>query len=82
MLNSFYRALTSKTIRVQGESVTSAITSYQSRDVRDAFAKGIYGRLFIHIVKVSKLYFLFLGKILFNFPESKHSDIQEGNKWE
>ena len=32
--------------------MTSAITGQQSRDVRDAFAKGIYGRLFIHIVKV------------------------------
>ena len=54
-MNFFTRALTSKTIRVHGDSVTSAITSNQSRDVRDAFAKGIYGRLFIHIVKVSKL---------------------------
>lgn len=81
MLNSFYRALTSKTIRVHGESVTSAITSNQSRDVRDAFAKGIYGRLFIHIVKVNYTFSSF-GKILFNFLESEHSDIQEGNKWE
>ena len=47
-----FRALTSKTIRVHGETVTSAINSQQSRDVRDAFSKGIYGRLFIHIVKV------------------------------
>ena len=51
----FIRALTSKTIRVQGETVTSAINSQQSKDVRDAFAKGIYGRLFIHIVKVTVL---------------------------
>ena len=35
--------------------MTSAITSNQSRDVRDAFAKGIYGRLFIHIVKVGSI---------------------------
>ncbi len=49
------RALISKTIRVHGDTVTSAITSNQSRDVRDAFAKGIYGRLFIHIVKVGSI---------------------------
>ena len=27
------------------------LNTNQSRDVRDAFAKGIYGRLFVHIVK-------------------------------
>ena len=29
----------------------STLNTNQSRDVRDAFAKGIYGRLFVHIVK-------------------------------
>ena len=43
-------ALTSKTIFAQGETVVSTLNTNQSRDVRDAFAKGIYGRLFIHIV--------------------------------
>ena len=70
----FTRALTSKTIRVHGETVTSAINSQQSKDVRDAFAKGIYGRLFIHIVKVSVIYYLpsFTSFIL----ESQHGNLQ------
>ena len=29
----------------------STLNTNQSRDVRDAFAKGIYGRLFVHIVR-------------------------------
>ena len=32
-------------------SKVSTLNTNQSRDVRDAFAKGIYGRLFVHIVK-------------------------------
>ena len=49
---SFVKALTSKTINVQGESVTSNINADQSKDVRDAFCKGIYCRLFLYIVKM------------------------------
>ncbi len=44
-------ALTSRTIFAQGETVVSTLNTGQSRDVRDAFAKGIYGRLFVHIVR-------------------------------
>lgn len=44
-------ALTSRTIFAQGETVVSTLNMYQSKDVRDAFSKGIYGRLFIHIVR-------------------------------
>jgi myosin-7 len=44
-------ALTSRTIFAQGESVVSTLNMHQSKDVRDAFAKGIYGRLFIYIVR-------------------------------
>ena len=29
----------------------STLNTHQSKDVRDAFAKGIYGRLFVYIVK-------------------------------
>ena len=29
----------------------STLNTHQSKDVRDAFAKGIYGRLFVHIVR-------------------------------
>ena len=35
-------ALTSRTFFVQGESVVSTLGPNQSKDVRDAFAKGIY----------------------------------------
>ncbi|KAH3808622.1 hypothetical protein DPMN_136979 [Dreissena polymorpha] len=44
-------ALTTKTIVTRGESVTSAMGITQSMDVRDAFVKGIYGRMFIWIVE-------------------------------
>ena len=44
------RALTSRTIHVHGESVTSTINTEQAKEVRDGFAKGVYGRLFIAIV--------------------------------
>jgi myosin-7 len=43
-------ALTTKTIFTSGETVTSTLAQHQSIDVRDAFVKGIYGRLFIWIV--------------------------------
>ena len=48
---SLVDALTSKTIFAQGESVVSTLNTNQSKDIRDAFAKGIYGRLFVFIVK-------------------------------
>ena len=44
-------ALTTKTIFTSGETVTSTLAVHQSVDVRDAFVKGIYGRLFIWIVE-------------------------------
>jgi myosin-7 len=44
-------ALTTKTIFTSGETVTSTLAQHQSVDVRDAFVKGIYGRLFIWIVE-------------------------------
>ncbi|XP_055868462.1 myosin-VIIa-like isoform X2 [Biomphalaria glabrata] len=43
-------ALTTKTIFAKDESVTYTMKKMQAMDVRDAFAKGIYGRLFIWIV--------------------------------
>ena len=39
-------ALTSRTFFVQGESVVSTLGPNQSKDVRDAFAKGINSPLF------------------------------------
>ncbi|XP_076323728.1 myosin-VIIa-like isoform X2 [Tachypleus tridentatus] len=44
-------ALTTKTIFAQGDSVVSTMNSSQALDVRDAFVKGIYGRMFIWIVQ-------------------------------
>ena len=44
-------ALTTKTIVTRGESVTTAMGVDASMDVRDAFVKGIYGRMFIWIVE-------------------------------
>lgn len=43
-------ALTTKTIFTQGESVTSTMSIQSSLDVRDAFVKGVYGRMFVWIV--------------------------------
>ncbi|XP_055389301.1 myosin-VIIa isoform X2 [Condylostylus longicornis] len=44
-------ALTQKTLFAHGETVISTLSRDQSVDVRDAFVKGIYGRLFVYIVK-------------------------------
>ncbi|KAK9510245.1 hypothetical protein O3M35_005070 [Rhynocoris fuscipes] len=43
-------ALTRKTFFAHGETVVSTLSREQSVDVRDAFVKGIYGRLFVYIV--------------------------------
>lgn len=44
-------ALTKKTLFAHGETVVSTLSRDQSVDVRDAFVKGIYGRLFVFIVR-------------------------------
>ncbi|XP_025423570.1 myosin-VIIa [Sipha flava] len=49
-VQSLIDALTRKTIFAHGETVISTLSREQSVDVRDAFVKGIYGRLFVHIV--------------------------------
>ncbi|KAL3848316.1 hypothetical protein ACJMK2_019184 [Sinanodonta woodiana] len=48
---SLIDALTTKTIVTRGESVTTAMGVDASQDVRDAFVKGIYGKMFIWIVE-------------------------------
>jgi myosin-7 len=50
-LQSLINALTRKTLFAHGETVISTLSKEQSIDVRDAFVKGIYGRLFIFIVR-------------------------------
>ncbi|KAL8618879.1 hypothetical protein ACOMHN_000886 [Nucella lapillus] len=48
-------ALTTRTLFTKGESVTSTIDTASAVDVRDAFVKGIYGRMFVWIVaKINK----------------------------
>nr|XP_045364978.1 unconventional myosin-VIIa isoform X6 [Camelus bactrianus]XP_045364979.1 unconventional myosin-VIIa isoform X6 [Camelus bactrianus] len=42
--------LTSRTIITRGETVSTPLSREQALDVRDAFVKGIYGRLFVWIV--------------------------------
>ncbi|XP_055300601.1 myosin-VIIa isoform X1 [Sitodiplosis mosellana] len=44
-------ALTRKTLFAHGETVVSTLSRDQSVDVRDAFVKGIYGRMFVLIVR-------------------------------
>lgn len=43
-------ALTTRTIFAYGDSVVSTMSTLQAKDIKDAFVKGIYGRLFIFIV--------------------------------
>nr|XP_014348910.1 PREDICTED: unconventional myosin-VIIa [Latimeria chalumnae] len=43
--------LTSRTIITRGETVSTPLSKEQALDVRDAFVKGIYGRLFVWIVE-------------------------------
>lgn len=47
---SLIDALTTRTIFTRGDSVTSTMGTTASVDVRDAFVKGIYGRMFVWIV--------------------------------
>uniref|UniRef100_A0A0L8FWF9 Myosin-VIIa n=1 Tax=Octopus bimaculoides TaxID=37653 RepID=A0A0L8FWF9_OCTBM len=47
---SLIDALTTRTIFTRGDSVTSTMGTASSVDVRDAFVKGIYGRMFVWIV--------------------------------
>ena len=43
-------ALTTRTIFTRGETVSTTLAAAASTDVRDAFVKGIYGRMFIRII--------------------------------
>ncbi|XP_076812859.1 unconventional myosin-VIIa-like isoform X2 [Clavelina lepadiformis] len=49
------RALTQRTLVTRGETVTSPMNIDQAYDVKDAYIKGVYGRMFIWIVdKINK----------------------------
>ena len=43
--------LTSRTIVTRGETTVKPLSAAAAADVRDAFAKGVYGRTFIDIVE-------------------------------
>jgi myosin VIIa len=43
-------ALTSRSIVTRGESVSTTMNTEGAMDVRDAFVKGIYGRMFIWLI--------------------------------
>lgn len=52
------KSLTHRTTFAHGEVITTALSASQALDVRDAFVKGIYGRVFIWIVqKINKIIF-------------------------
>ena len=42
--------MTRKTIFIRGETMSKTLAATESTDVRDAFVKDIYGRMFIGIV--------------------------------
>ena len=48
--NDLTSALTTRTIFTRGETVSTMLGTATSTDVRDAFVKGIYGRMFIGLV--------------------------------
>jgi len=56
--NELSTALVTRSIVTRGESVSTTMGTEASMDVRDAFVKGIYGRLFIWIIdKINKAIF-------------------------
>lgn len=60
-------ALTRKTIAIQGERVVTTISKEAALDARDAFVKGIYGKIFVWLVEKINLA---VGK---KFPDQKLS---------
>uniref|UniRef100_A0A8C1JL08 Myosin VIIAb n=1 Tax=Cyprinus carpio TaxID=7962 RepID=A0A8C1JL08_CYPCA len=50
LLADVMTCLTTRTLITKGESVSTPLSVEQGLDVRDAFVKGIYGRLFVWIV--------------------------------
>ncbi|XP_062868377.1 unconventional myosin-VIIa isoform X2 [Trichomycterus rosablanca] len=58
--------LTSRTLITRGESVSTPLSVDQGLDVRDAFVKGIYGRLFVWIVDK-------INATIYRTPAADHS---------
>ena len=48
--NNFIEAFTSRSTFARGEMIFSPVSAVTAVDIRDAFVKGIYGRIFVWIV--------------------------------
>uniref|UniRef100_A0A8D0BRY8 Myosin VIIA n=1 Tax=Salvator merianae TaxID=96440 RepID=A0A8D0BRY8_SALMN len=61
--------LTSRTIITRGETVSTPLSMEQALDVRDAFVKGIYGRLFVWIVEK-------INAAIYRPPSHEHKNVR------
>uniref|UniRef100_A0A8D0L834 Myosin VIIA n=1 Tax=Sphenodon punctatus TaxID=8508 RepID=A0A8D0L834_SPHPU len=61
--------LTSRTIITKGETVSTPLSMEQALDVRDAFVKGIYGRLFVWIVEK-------INNAIYRPPSHEHKSVR------
>ncbi|XP_062830566.1 unconventional myosin-VIIa isoform X4 [Anolis carolinensis] len=61
--------LTSRTIITRGETVSTPLSMEQALDVRDAFVKGIYGRLFVWIVEK-------INAAIYRPPSQEHKNVR------
>ncbi|XP_044306100.1 unconventional myosin-VIIa isoform X2 [Varanus komodoensis] len=61
--------LTSRTIITRGETVSTPLSMDQALDVRDAFVKGIYGRLFVWIVEK-------INAAIYRPPSHEHKSVR------
>ncbi|XP_067322572.1 unconventional myosin-VIIa isoform X3 [Anolis sagrei] len=61
--------LTSRTIITRGETVSTPLSMEQALDVRDAFVKGIYGRLFVWIVEK-------INAAIYRPPSQEHKSVR------
>lgn len=59
------KALCTRSTIAHGEVIISPVTCRVARNVRDAFVKGIYGRLFVWLVNT-------INKAIYKPPVSQH----------
>ena len=65
------QSLTHRTTFAHGEVIVTPLSAEQAHDVRDAFVKGIYGRVFIWIVNK-------INEVIYKEPVSHHRAIYSG----
>eukprot|EP00117_Sycon_ciliatum_P034727 scpid4751/ scgid26450/ Myosin-VIIa; Protein crinkled len=63
--NELVKSLTHRTTFAHGEVIVTPLSAAQALDVRDAFVKGIYGRVFIWIVNKINI-------VIYKEPPSRH----------